>query len=108
MRQITGTLVAVALVPFPAAVLATPEGQIVIAQGGDPSTLDSHMHAENFTFAVVHNVFDHLVRRSVKNGQLAHDPGLAASWTTSIPRPGSSSCARASSSTTARSSTPRQ
>jgi hypothetical protein len=25
----------------------------------------------------VHNVFDHLVRRSVKNGQLAHEPGLA-------------------------------
>ena len=68
-----------------AAVLAAPEGQIVIAQGGDPSTLDPHMHAENFTFAVVHNVFDHLVRRTVKDGQLAHEPGLATSWTSSIP-----------------------
>ena len=57
---------------------AAPDGQITIAQGADPTTLDPHMHAENFTFAVVHNVFDHLVRRTVKDGQLAHEPGLAA------------------------------
>jgi peptide/nickel transport system substrate-binding protein len=84
MRQIIGIVVAVVLVAlasFPAEVLGAPEGQIVIAQGGDPSTLDPHMHAENFTFAVVHNVFDHLARRFVKNGQLAHEPGLATSWT---------------------------
>jgi peptide/nickel transport system substrate-binding protein len=84
MRTRTGivaTLAAVALAALPAEVRAAPEGQIAIAQGGDPSTLDPHMHAENFTFAVVHNVFDHLVRRSVKSGQLAHDPGLAISWT---------------------------
>ena len=84
MRTITGivaALAAVALAALPAEVRAAPEGQIAIAQGGDPSTLDPHMHAENFTFAVVHNVFDHLVRRSVKSGQLVHDPGLATSWT---------------------------
>jgi peptide/nickel transport system substrate-binding protein len=84
MRQLIGIVVAlvtVVLAAFPAGALAAPEGQIVIAQGGDPSTLDPHMHAENFTFAVVHNVFDHLVRRFVKDGQLAHEPGLATSWT---------------------------
>jgi peptide/nickel transport system substrate-binding protein len=82
MRQIIALVVALAAVAAaPAEVLAAPEGQVVIAQGGDPSTLDPHMHAENFTFAVVHNVFDHLVRRSVKQGQLAHEPGLATSWT---------------------------
>jgi peptide/nickel transport system substrate-binding protein len=82
MRTIIAVIVALAAVVVapPAEVLAAPEGQIVIAQGGDPSTMDPHMHAENFTFAVVHNVFDHLVRRSVKGGQLAHDPGLATSW----------------------------
>ena len=64
---------------------AAPEGQIIIAQGADPTTLDPHMHAENYTFAVVHNVFDHLVRRTVKDGQLAHEPGLASSWTSVNP-----------------------
>jgi len=83
--DVVALLVAVALVSSPAGVLAAPEGQLVIAQGGDPSTLDPHMHAENFTFAVVHNVFDHLVRRFVKNGQLAHEPGLATSWTSVNP-----------------------
>jgi peptide/nickel transport system substrate-binding protein len=77
--------VALSLIGLPAAASATPEGQIVIAQGADPTTLDPHMHAENFTFAVVHNVFDHLVRRTVKDGQLAHEPGLAASWTSVNP-----------------------
>jgi peptide/nickel transport system substrate-binding protein len=84
MRQLIGLVVAlvtVVLAAVPSGALAAPEGQIVIAQGGDPSTLDPHMHAENFTFAVVHNVFDHLVRRFVKDGQLAHEPGLATSWT---------------------------
>jgi hypothetical protein len=37
---------AIAFLSFGAQVLAAPEGQIVIAQGGDPSTLDPHMHAE--------------------------------------------------------------
>jgi peptide/nickel transport system substrate-binding protein len=85
MRKMIGilaALVAATAMSLPTSVPAAPEGQIVIAQGGDPSTLDPHMHAENFTFAVVHNVFDHLARRSVRSGQLAHDPGLATSWTT--------------------------
>jgi len=85
MRKMIGilaALVAATAMSLPISGLAAPEGQIVIAQGGDPSTLDPHMHAENFTFAVVHNVFDHLARRSVRSGQLAHDPGLATSWTT--------------------------
>jgi peptide/nickel transport system substrate-binding protein len=82
MRYLIALVVALAaFVVAPTAVLAAPEGQVVIAQGGDPSTLDPHMHAENFTFAVVHNVFDHLVRRFVRQGQLAHEPGLATSWT---------------------------
>jgi peptide/nickel transport system substrate-binding protein len=75
------TVVALGATTLPCPVEAAPEGQIVIAQGADPTTLDPHMHAENYTFAVVHNVFDHLVRRSVKNGQLVHEPGLATSWT---------------------------
>jgi peptide/nickel transport system substrate-binding protein len=83
MRHIIAVVVALAavVVASPAEVLAAPEGQVVIAQGGDPSTMDPHMHAENFTFAVVHNVFDHLVRRFVKDGRLTHEPGLATSWT---------------------------
>jgi peptide/nickel transport system substrate-binding protein len=82
MRHLIALVLALAVVvAAPVAVLAAPEGQVVIAQGGDPSTLDPHMHAENFTFAVVHNVFDHLVRRFVRQGQLAHEPGLATSWT---------------------------
>lgn len=61
-------------------VQAQPKGRIVIAQGGDPSTLDPHMHAENYTFAVIRHVFDHLIRRFVKEGKLAHEPELATSW----------------------------
>jgi peptide/nickel transport system substrate-binding protein len=86
MRTVIATLAGLVLaasmaigLPYP--VDAAPEGQIVIAQGADPTTLDPHMHAENYTFAIVHNLFDHLVQRSVKNGQLAHDPELATSWT---------------------------
>jgi peptide/nickel transport system substrate-binding protein len=70
---------------LPAQAYAAPEGQIVIAQGADPTTLDPHMHAENYTFAIVHNIFDHLVRRFVNNGQLAHEPELAVSWATVNP-----------------------
>lgn len=77
--------VAAVVVALGASAEAAPQGRIVIAQGGDPSTLDPHMHAENFTFAVVHNVFDHLARRSVKGGQLVHEPGLAESWKTLDP-----------------------
>lgn len=60
---------------------AQPKGRLVIAQGGDPSTLDPHMHAENYTFAVIRHTFDHLIRRFVKDGKLAHEPELATSWT---------------------------
>ena len=83
MRTLTRLVVAIAIVTaaVPGLAQAAPEGQIVIAQGGDPSTLDPHMHAENFTFAVVHHIFDHLVRRFVKDGRLAHEPALATSWT---------------------------
>jgi peptide/nickel transport system substrate-binding protein len=77
--------IALAAAWLPSSAGAAPEGQIIIAQGADPTTLDPHMHAENFTFAVVHNVFDHLVRRTVKDGQLAHEPGLASSWTSVNP-----------------------
>ena len=77
--------IALAATGLPSLAGAAPEGQIIIAQGADPTTLDPHMHAENFTFAVVHNVFDHLVRRTVKDGQLAHEPGLASSWTSVNP-----------------------
>jgi hypothetical protein len=48
MRTITGivlALAAAALLAHPAEVLSAPEGQIAIAQGGDPSTLDPQMHA---------------------------------------------------------------
>jgi peptide/nickel transport system substrate-binding protein len=88
MRTLVGLVAlvgALASAALPAPALAAPEGRIVIAQGADPTTLDPHMHAENYTFAVVHNIFDHLVRRFVRDGQLAHEPGLATSWTTVNP-----------------------
>ena len=81
MIRMSGLVFLLAVLALPGQPQAAPEGQIVIAQGADPTTLDPHMHAENFTFAVVHNVFDHLARRFVKDGQLAHEPGLATSWT---------------------------
>ncbi len=86
MRHIVGTfaclfVIAIVAAALPSPAHAAPDGQIVIAQGADPTTLDPHMHAENYTFAVVHDIFDHLVRRFVKNGQLAHEPELAMSWT---------------------------
>jgi peptide/nickel transport system substrate-binding protein len=87
VRTVTllAAIVGVSTVAVPLRAHAAPEGQIVIAQGGDPSTLDPHMHAENFTFAVVHHIYDHLVRRFVKAGKLTHEPGLATSWSTLDP-----------------------
>jgi peptide/nickel transport system substrate-binding protein len=59
---------------------SAPRGKIVIAQGGDPTTLDPHMHAENYAFATIRQVYDHLISRVIKDGKLQHLPMLATSW----------------------------
>ena len=61
---------------------SAPKGKIVIAQGADPSTLDPHMHAENYAFAVVRQVYDHLANRVYKDGKIQYQPMLATSWET--------------------------
>jgi peptide/nickel transport system substrate-binding protein len=65
---------------YPGASWGAPSGKIVIAQGGEPTTLDPHMHAENYAFATIRQVYDHLISRVIKDGKLQHLPMLATSW----------------------------
>jgi peptide/nickel transport system substrate-binding protein len=65
---------------FPGASWSAPQGKIVIAQGGDPVTLDPHMHNENYSFVTIRQVYDHLISRLIKDGKLTHLPMLATSW----------------------------
>jgi peptide/nickel transport system substrate-binding protein len=61
--------------------LSAPQGKIVVALPGDPTTLDPHMHSESFAFAVHRNIYDHLVSRAFdKDGRIEHFPMLATSW----------------------------
>jgi len=56
---------------------AEPKGQVVVAQGVDPSTLDPHNHQETPAFNILSNMFDHLLQRSP---DLKIEPLLAESY----------------------------
>ncbi|HWP49899.1 MAG TPA: ABC transporter substrate-binding protein [Candidatus Limnocylindrales bacterium] len=56
---------------------AEPQGQVVVAQGVDPSTLDPHNHQETPAFNVLLNMFDTLLRRTP---DLKIEPLLAESY----------------------------
>jgi peptide/nickel transport system substrate-binding protein len=56
---------------------AEPKGQIVVAQGVDPSTLDPHNHQETPAFNILSNMFDTLLQRTP---DLKIEPLLAESY----------------------------
>jgi ABC-type oligopeptide transport system substrate-binding subunit len=61
-RRITVTLAALALT-WPLAAAAAPAGKVVIAQGVDPSTLDTMNQQETPASNVAAQIFDLLVER---------------------------------------------
>jgi peptide/nickel transport system substrate-binding protein len=61
--------------------LGAAQGKVVISLSGDPTTLDPHMHSESNAFAIIRNMYDHLISRGFdQNGKLEHFPMLATSW----------------------------
>lgn len=75
-------LLAVGLVflGFAELVWSAPKGKLIIAQGAEHPSLDPHQHSANFTFAVVHQMYDHIAKRVFKDGRVQHIPALATSW----------------------------
>lgn len=61
---------------------SAPRGRVVVAMGGDPTTLDHQMHAEIHANVVDNNIYDYLVKRIFKDGKIQHEPMLATSWET--------------------------
>jgi peptide/nickel transport system substrate-binding protein len=59
---------------------SAPRGKIVLAQGGEISNLDPHMHEELYAHNVENNIFDFLMHPVIKGGKLEHEPALATSW----------------------------
>jgi peptide/nickel transport system substrate-binding protein len=68
---------AVSLLLVAPAAFAAPQGQITIAQGVDPTTLDPHFHEETPAANVLLNIYDTLLFRD-KDTKLI--PWLAESW----------------------------
>lgn len=64
--------------PTAAPAVAGPAGEIVIAIGGDPSTLDPQVADDGNERAVNDNIYETLVARDPKTMDLV--PGLAESW----------------------------
>src|SRR5256885_15342450 len=96
------TVLAVLLLPVAAA--AAPAGKVVIAQGVDPTTLDIMNQQEAPASIIAAHIFETLWER---DPSLKIVPGLATEIRSWWGRPrGRSSFARASSSPTAKRSTP--
>ena len=89
----------------PTVALAASAGKVVIAQGVDPTSLDMMNQQEQPASNVGAQMFESLLERD-QSLKLGPDAGRRDAQVGEPRPPGSSSCARASSSTTARSSTP--
>ena len=77
MRRTVALVIGFALLGWSGGVLAAPQGQIVVAQGVDPTTLDPHWHEETPAYNVLLNMYDTLLFRD-KNLNII--PWLATSW----------------------------
>ncbi len=73
---VTGAVLALALVAAP--VMA--QQHLVIAQAGEPDTLDPPSHTTDFAAEVMRMIFEHLVRFAEHKGSLEIEPALATSW----------------------------
>src|SRR2546425_6858416 len=100
------TWLALALVLLlPLAVDAAPAGQVVIAQGVDPTTLDPQWHEETPAYNVLLNIYDTLLFR---DKDLKIIPWLAESWRLVNPTTWEFKIRKGVKFTTARRSTPRR
>jgi peptide/nickel transport system substrate-binding protein len=61
----------------PGPATSAPAGQVIIAQGVDPTTLDPHWHEETAAYSVLLNIYDTLLFR---DRDLKLIPWLAESW----------------------------
>jgi len=78
--RITVTLAALALA-LPLVAAATPAGKVVIAQGVDPSTLDTMNQQETPASNVAAQIFDMLVERDANLKLVpAWPPSCPSSW----------------------------
>ncbi len=75
-RALAGLVAGLAMV-WGAAAAAPPQGQVVIAQGVDPTTLDPHWHEETPAYNVLLNIYDTLLFRDRDEKII---PWLAKSW----------------------------
>ena len=77
MRRTVALVIGLALLAWSGGALAAPQGQVVVAQGVDPTTLDPHWHEETPAYNVLLNIYDTLLFRD-KNLNII--PWLATSW----------------------------
>jgi peptide/nickel transport system substrate-binding protein len=76
-RWIEAAIIAVLVTNGGVPVRAAPPGQVILAQGVDPTTLDPHLHQETPAFNVLLNIYDTLLFR---DKDLKLIPWLAESW----------------------------
>ena len=77
MKRILVLLFALCLVGWSGVAAAAPQGQIIVAQGVDPTTLDPQWHEETPAYNVLLNIYDTLLFR---DKDLKIIPWLATSW----------------------------
>ncbi|MEK7363566.1 MAG: ABC transporter substrate-binding protein, partial [candidate division NC10 bacterium] len=77
MKRTLVLLFALCLVGWSGVAAAAPQGQVVVAQGVDPTTLDPHWHEETPAYNVLLNIYDTLLFR---DRDLKIIPWLATSW----------------------------
>jgi len=77
MRRVLALLLGFTLVGWADGVGAAPQGQVIIAQGVDPTTLDPHLHLETPALNVLLQIYDTLVMR---DPNLKLIPWLAEAW----------------------------
>ncbi|MBI2153774.1 MAG: ABC transporter substrate-binding protein, partial [Candidatus Rokubacteria bacterium] len=77
MKRAVALLFALFLIGWAGGLSAAPQGQVVIAQGVDPTTLDPHLHLETPALNVLVQIYDTLLFR---DANLKLIPWLAESW----------------------------
>ncbi|MBI4560908.1 MAG: glutathione ABC transporter substrate-binding protein, partial [Candidatus Rokubacteria bacterium] len=77
MKRTVALLLGIVLVGWAGGVGAAPKGQVIIAQGVDPTTLDPHLHLETPALNVLLQIYDTLLMR---DADLKLIPWLAEAW----------------------------
>jgi peptide/nickel transport system substrate-binding protein len=77
MKRTVALLLLIAVAGWAGGAGAAPKGQVIIAQGVDPTTLDPHLHLETPALNVLLQIYDTLLMR---DADLKLIPWLAESW----------------------------